>query len=169
MMQIYLQIMEAIPRMLQMLGLYIFALEEYGKGLFLRDCKKNAEGYYVVPTDIFGKKSSHENKIKKALDTLPHDCNIGIAVTVNEAPDSIRTITLKGDKNIISIYDWSTGNFSSTADSIQEDTRWRCFYVDWHDKERYWKYEFFVADKDLFSNAISVLIKYISQECRVSS
>ena len=64
---------------------------------------------------------------------------------------------------------WSTGIFSSKADSIQEDTRWRCFYVDWHDKERYWKYEFFVADKDRFSKAISVLIKNISQECRVSS
>ena len=47
------------------LGLYIFALEEYGKGLLLRDCKKNAEGNYVVPTYIFGNKSSHKNKIKK--------------------------------------------------------------------------------------------------------
>jgi hypothetical protein len=49
------------------LGLYIFALEEvlWDYIYLLRDCKKNAEGNYVVPTYIFGGSPPMKTRSKK--------------------------------------------------------------------------------------------------------
>jgi hypothetical protein len=140
------------------LGLYTFAVEEYGKGLLFEECQKNRNGNYEVPKSIFGlgDRQSHENKIQKALDKLPTGCKyISIVIKVKTASDSVRTIELKSDKKISSIPSWLTGTFSTlNVDTIEEDTRWRCFYIGWDDKNKYWKYEF-EPNKDQLLEAIS--------------
>ncbi len=37
---------------------------------------------------------------------------------------------------------WSSGKFLTVdIETIEEDMRWSCFYVDWDDNDKYWKYE----------------------------
>jgi AbiV family abortive infection protein len=140
------------------LGLYTFAVEEHGKGLLLKECQRNRNGNYEVPISIFGRgdKQSHDNKIQKALSNLPVDCkNLSINIKVKTASDSVQIIKLKSGKEIFSIAPNTTGDFSTVGvDTVEEDTRWRCFYVDWDDNNKYWKYEF-EPDKDQLLNAIS--------------
>ena len=139
------------------LGLYTFAVEEYGKGLLLEECQKITNVNYKVPKSIFGygDKQSHDNKIQKALSNLPVHCKkVSINIKAKRASDSVRTIELKSGKKIYSIPSWLTGTFSTVnEETIEEDTRWRCFYVDWDDDNKYWKYEF-EPDKDQLLKAI---------------
>ena len=146
------------------LGLYIFAVEEFGKGLLLQGCHKNKNGNCEVPISIFGQggKESHKNKIQKALDKLPTDCrNVSVNIhvktpvypqeTANTENDAriiednlhIRTIDFKkSKKKIIAMPALSSGKFSTVDIETIEDMRWSCFYVDWDDADKYWKYEF---------------------------
>ena len=69
------------------LVLYEFALEEYGKGELLRDCKseRNASGKYDVNKSIF---KSHQKTTKRALVSLPEDCKkIDLGISVSTAFD----------------------------------------------------------------------------------
>ena len=55
----------------------------------------------------------------------------------------VQTIELKDGRKIISLPDLLTGNFASSGiDSVKEDVRWGCFYIDWDYPNEEWKYEF---------------------------
>lgn len=163
------------------LVLYEFAIEEYGKGKLLRECKSKRNtrkgDYYDVDKSIF---KSHQKTSKKALESLPEDCKkIDLEVHITRGND--RTVTIKrsgktGSNNsknrsdndgIISIGPMVTGHFTTVGLDIEKDEmnlerhiRWPALYVDWDDQNRTWRHEFF-PDIDRLSNAISSFKKQL--------
>jgi len=130
------------------IGLYTFAIEEYGKALCLKEClsgSRTKKGKYTVPSNIF---KSHKIKFKKALGILPAICtNLQIGVYV-KSNTSIKPITIRE----MSISGNSTGLFtiSTLANMI---LRMEIFYVAWNDRNRQWKHEL-TASKETFEEAI---------------
>jgi len=55
------------------LGLYIFAIEEYGKALVLKQCLNNNSECYVT-RDLFSGEDAHKTKIDSAFCKLPELC-----------------------------------------------------------------------------------------------
>jgi AbiV family abortive infection protein len=128
------------------LGLYVFALEEYGKSRMLQKAKSSCSNLHLVHRKIFGfgDGKSHKKKINEAMKNLPSKTiNLQADYELKQNPnDKTRTVSLKDDKIRVSIGPNMSGNFSSRGDvDILEDIRWRSFYLDWDDEQRYWKSE----------------------------
>lgn len=85
------------------IGLYTFALEEYGKALLLKDCLSSAKEKYAVPIRIFRGRESHKLKIEKALNGLPNNCQIGLRLTVRSlGKSSLLIISSFGSVSFVS-------------------------------------------------------------------
>lgn len=129
------------------LGLYIFALEEYGKSRLLEKGRSPTGSHHLIHKKVFGfgDRNSHRKKIREGTKKLSSNMikvETGIDLIQN-LTEKTRTVALKDDKIKVSIGPSQTGIFSSKDQiDIQEDIRWRCFHVDWDNEERYWKYEF---------------------------
>ena len=54
-------------------GLYTYAVEEYGKYLYLKSLKPIDEKYHIDYTNEF---ISHPRKFERALSNLPHECKL---------------------------------------------------------------------------------------------
>ena len=125
------------------LGLYTFAIEEFGKLLFLLDAYKADKESYQIQKDIFIGHESHKIKFEKALQKLPTECMLaeyGIEVHTNFSEENITIpVNPQGDK--ISILGGTTGTFSigTTGKPLDLITRMGSFYLDWDDKEKVWK------------------------------
>jgi hypothetical protein len=83
------------------LGLYLYAIEEYGKAEILREYLQDNKSKYSIPEWIFGKgkfgREAHNNKLVKGLEKLPHVCSIlspTAEITTNSAKRT-HTIVLK--------------------------------------------------------------------------
>jgi AbiV family abortive infection protein len=118
------------------LGLYVLALEEYGKSRMLQKAKSSCGNLHLVPRKIFGfgDGKSHKKKINEAMKNLPtKTITLETDIELKQNPsDKTRTVSLKNDKITVSTGLNTSGNFSSTGDvDILEDTRWRSFYLDW--------------------------------------
>lgn len=128
------------------LGLYLFALEEYGKSRLLQKEKSSRGNLHLVPRKLFGfgDRKAHKKKINESMKNLPsRTINLRADYELKQNPsDKTRTIRLKDDKIKVSIGAGLSGNFSSASDvDILEDIRWRAFYLDWDNEQRYWKSE----------------------------
>jgi len=160
------------------LGLYTFALEEYGKGLLLQDIIKAHKTKFEVPSNLFGRgkgtKKAHEKKFTRALSEFPEDAvrffpGIRIFHNIN-MENKVITVGPKGKK--ITVSPGITGIFEisdddkSYDDSIEPDfdhdfvtdfsSRLRCFYVDWDDTNKCWRFSLKISSENL-SHAINVL------------
>ena len=131
------------------IGLYTFAVEEYGKALALQECmngSRTKKGKYEIPNYIF---KSHKSKFKKALGVLPPKCKdlqIGVYVKTNTKG---KPITIRG----MSIPGSTTGLF--TVSTLSDFTlRKEIFYVTWDDGKRQWKHEL-TASKETLETAIN--------------
>jgi len=131
------------------IGLYTFAVEEYGKALALQECmngSKTKNGKYTVPNNIF---KSHKLKFSKALKILPTECKdlqIGVCVKTNTA---VKPITIRG----MSIAGGASGLFTiSTLSNFV--LRMETFYTAWNDLTRQWKPEL-TASKETLETAIT--------------
>ncbi len=125
------------------LGLYSFAIEEYGKALLLKEYLSENKTQYSIPTNLFRGKESHDLKFKKALDRLPMECKYaipGIRIKSNSYSKTKEFIvTPKGDS--ISIAPGITGTFTTIGTFPTDfEMRMSCFYVDWDVTRDYWKY-----------------------------
>lgn len=131
------------------IGLYTFAVEEYGKALALQECmngSRTKKGKYEIPNYIF---KSHKSKFNKALKILPPECKdlqIGVYVKTNTMG---KPITIRG----MSIAGSGTGLFtiSTLSDFV---LRKETFYVAWDDRKRQWKPEL-TASRETLETAIS--------------
>jgi hypothetical protein len=92
----------------------------------------------------FGDRNSHKKKIKEGSKNLPtKTIKVETEIVLKQnASDKTRTFSLKDDKINVSIGGGLTGSFSAEGDiDILEDVRWRSFYLDWDNEQRYWKNE----------------------------
>lgn len=117
------------------LGLYTFALEEFGKAVWLKECWVKNKHRQYVPKSIF---RLHNKKFKKALKNLPDECKIiPVGEYVNFPSGKTSTLGLKIKKQKLTIPKGLTGTF--LTDIIMNfDVRMRCFYVDWDENSNYW-------------------------------
>jgi AbiV family abortive infection protein len=149
------------------LGLYLFALEEYGKKILLEESKTHLpqlKQKFWVNCSIFIK---HKKKLQRALDKLPKKHNINISITIrNNTSSKPKTIKIyppkyftQGDilpkkksnkNNIMSIPQYITGTFE-TVDGVPqtEQLRWRCFFIDYDFYNTCWLEKFDYKKEEL--------------------
>ena len=155
------------------LGLYTFALEEYGKGRKLNDHLLKPKKTYNIPIVLFGKGGgvkSHKEKINRALEELPQDCrhfypaelvkyNTDTETKTYFVGPNGRSVSVIGMTSGI-LEDDSFGNdviyregnpendFDTgfTADFL---ARMNCLYVDWNDNKRLWKWGVSVSEENM--------------------
>jgi len=158
-------IMDSHPR--YALGLYTFAVEEYGKALWLEDIRASGStnGRYTVPTNI---RSDHHRKFKYALDALPHECteikvrasSVALRLGTNATPISQTCKTVRG---MVSIPPYTTDFFFDIVERVSDanfDARMSCFYLDWDQHRRQWR-AFFSPDKESLAAAMQKFREYL--------
>lgn len=121
------------------LGLYTFAIEEFGRAILLREYLKENKKTYSVSKDIF---ESHEMKFRKAVEKLPMECVnpvYGVEISNNTSPDIVRIpVTPKGHE--VAFAPATTGTAMIVGDApIDLLTRMSCFFLDWDDSKKKWK------------------------------
>ncbi|MGH9980136.1 MAG: AbiV family abortive infection protein [Nitrososphaeraceae archaeon] len=163
------------------LGLYLFALEEYGKKILLEESKPHSPQVNQkvwVNCSIF---ISHNKKLQRTSDKLPKKIKINIVITIrNNNSNKSKTIKIyppkyftqenilfnkKSNKNnIMSIPQYTTGTFE-TLDGVPqiEQLRWRCFFIDYDKNENCWLEEF-RYDKEQLIQAISTFKNHINKK-----
>jgi AbiV family abortive infection protein len=122
------------------LGLYTFAIEEFGKAIHLKSHIKRLKKKYSIPKRIF---YDHDFKFNKALSVLPIESKspvrgVKIDSNTNPSPQTVELSSKDGNKIIISPY--ATGVFSLIDYSEADfETRLSSFYVDWNTNTNMWK------------------------------
>jgi hypothetical protein len=142
------------------LGLYTFAIEEFGKGLLLKDRYQQGSHEIQIPSWIFAKElkdypriKPHDVKITRGFKELP-DASKRIMVGVVLDKPSPATKTLKfRDGGAMSIKGIATGLFM-TDNHIDFEVRMKSFYVDWNKDRNEWEYEL-TTTKEYLENAVS--------------
>ncbi|HJR84091.1 MAG TPA: AbiV family abortive infection protein [Nitrososphaeraceae archaeon] len=145
------------------LGLYVYAVEEYGKAILLKRAIKGNKDKYEIDGWILGygkpkRGNAHNKKMKAALDILPKDCGIiprGIIVT--QASPSKNTVITKKQKHgridQVSTAEMTTGtHYDTTKRNIFDynfDLKTACFYMDWDPKNNSWKYAITIEPQNL--------------------
>ena len=123
-------------------GLYLYAVEEYGKAQLLKQLLKQTGG--KIPGWIFGRGDSrisnaHNAKINEGFKNLPDECQIlsvGVKMEINT---NEKTQTFKiGRKQKVSPLGFATGNFvdTSSGSRVELDFKTAFFYIDWDDENR---------------------------------
>ena len=121
-------------------GLYVFALEEFGKLLLLEGSlqSNSVNGQYSVDKGIFGKgqdfakrRQAHKLKVDRALKTLPSDCGSRckskIIKTALNAPGPIT-------EEVIAI----VKDTQAQSSPFEISDRIKGFLIDWDDNNRRW-------------------------------
>jgi hypothetical protein len=121
-------------------GLYLYALEEFGKLLLLEDSlqSNSINGQYHVDKGIFGKEDdstkrtqAHKLKFDRALKTLPSDCGSRCkSKIIKNAPNAPGPIT----EEVIAIVKDTQAQFSP----FEISDRIKGFLIDWDDNNRRW-------------------------------
>ena len=148
------------------LGLYMYAVEEYGKAVLLKKAITGNKDKYKIDGWILGhgnpkRGNAHDKKMKVALNILPKNCGIiprGIIVT-QASPIKKTVITKKqkhGRVDQISNTEWTTGtSYDTTRRNIFDfnlDLKTGCFYMDWDPKNNSWKYDITMEPQNLKKN-----------------
>jgi AbiV family abortive infection protein len=141
------------------LGLYTFAIEEFGKALLLKDRYQQGNHEIQIPSWIFAKDKysrkikPHDEKINRAFKELP-DVSKGImvGVVVDKPGPTTRTLKFR-DGGGISTTGMQTGLFM-TDNRIDFEVRMKCFYVDWNKDRSEWEYEL-TTTKEYLENAVA--------------
>lgn len=138
------------------LGLYSFAVEEWGKYLILNEHLSNSN--YIINMEIFGKsKKPHNSKFNRGLNDLPRYCKIFTKpIDFGDAVKNEKVIYLgKSESKNYKFYGVSTKptirkkEFSVGDFSIDFEARKDCFYVDWDEERKKWKEQLPVSNKNL--------------------
>ena len=127
-----------------LLGLYAFAIEEYGKLLILEDCLNQQNDPCKVPKYLFSGRDAHNKKFSKALDNLPDVCK---RIPIEEEEFINYKAIFRDDHTIESIPHGFT--IRSMYNFIDFQIRMGCFYLDWDYEKSNWKRFPVVDDMDL--------------------
>lgn len=150
------------------LGLYMYAIEEYGKAQILMGYVNSTK--YSIPGWIFGKdrppskRNSHDEKLLEGFKKLPTTCTKlsgAIEITYNSC-DVYQTFVIKKDDvpiGPVSIPPFTTGIFE---DSINPILKTACFYVDWDNSKRSWE-SIIPVDKDQLMYNITLMKEIVSK------
>ncbi len=154
------------------LGLFTLALEEFGKGLILKDQLTKPKKEFKIPIQLFGKGKgmgkAHKQKIERALNELPEDCRRFYPAVLIKISDGLEgkkikvgpnreILTVDAGTGIFSVEDeddvvFKEGNpeFDFVNDFIADSgARMRCFYVDWDDLNHCWQWGVSVSEKNM--------------------
>jgi AbiV family abortive infection protein len=121
-------------------ALFLFALEEYGKSKLLRKAKSPTKSIHLVNRNIFKDGNSHRRKIEEGRkDLTSKTIQVQPYIELEEnSSEETRTISLIKDIKV-SIGPNQSGTFADEGNTnIQEEIRWKTFYLDWDDSQRYW-------------------------------
>lgn len=146
------------------LGLYMYAVEEYGKAILLKRAITGNQKKYQIEQWILGigdpnnTTTSHDEKMKVGFDNLPNDCRITMrGIKISEAFPSTKTVTIKRGKqryDKVSVLQGATGTFSDSSNTsifdYNLDLKTACFYMDW-DMDN-WKFDAATGPQDLKKN-----------------
>ena|SRR2546425_5396827 len=137
-------------------GIYIYAVEEFGKLLLIQDALKtiNVQGRFPVDMSIFGRGSdmnkrrqAHDTKVDRALQTLPNVCTNRVNSVITTKNPATTSITIQsGTRNMpdvgtVSVGAGPTGIFTDAqapSFPFKAMERMKGFYVDWDDNNREW-------------------------------
>ena len=143
------------------LGLYTFAVEEFGKLYVMKNARKYQGKGYALPQFLFGSRfsnsiGSHDLKFVIALRNLPKQCTrmsmhykmrsaLAMKVKVLD-PDNPRAYTqeLPIGFNVI----------AKRKLPVYLNARLSCFYVDWDENTKKWKVQYF-ADATNLEKAVA--------------
>jgi len=123
------------------LGLYTFAVEEFGKAVLLKEQIDDDSTIKKIPKEVFGiakKGIGHNIKFKKAKEILPDECiilEIGEYLSMPSGKDMEQS--LGKIKRKLKIPANTTGTFLTDV-MMSFAVRMRCFYVDWDENSQYW-------------------------------
>lgn len=133
------------------LGLYMYAIEEYGKAHLVKCCFTGTKNVYSIPRWIFGGrerptsgKNSHVEKLSEGFRNLPHIClklSKVIEIVHNTSPNT-QTFTIKGSfrDGSVSVGPYQSGIFEDpTLPGLGDadlDLKNACFYVDLDEDNR---------------------------------
>jgi AbiV family abortive infection protein len=148
------------------LGLYMYAIEEYGKAEIFRDYLLENKSSYLIPEWIFGRgddaRKGHDRKLGEGFKRLPPICrrlSRIIELTSNISGD-IQTFKVEINGiffGSISVPAKATGAFENSTFpkiTVDPDLRAACFYVDWDKTKGDWKYVLH-GDKNQLNDNIS--------------
>ena len=157
------------------LGLYMYAIEEYGKAEILRTYILKNKSRYSIPEWIFGKgnlkSKAHNRKLSEGLKKIPPICrrlSRIIEITVN-ASKAVRTFEVKNYGIVIgsiSVPPYLTGTFEDPfvpKQTLGFDLKTACFYVDWDNNSQDWKF-LLPADQDQLVDNIGRMKKHIKKQ-----
>lgn len=118
------------------LGMYTFALEEYGKALILEECSKTNQDDCKVPREIFFK---HPKKFEKALSELPYNCKNVFVETESFVNSSKNPIIVKSKKG--NEHELGAGHALVITEPLLADfeSRLNCFYLKWNEGNKTWQ------------------------------
>ena len=142
------------------LGVYTFAIEEFGKGLLLKDCYKPGSDMIQIPSWIFGRgvpkemkekrMTPHDEKIKRAFKELPDASKqMMVGIVVDKPGPDTKTLKFR-DGGGISASGNLTGLFM-TYNQVDFEVRMKCFYVYWNKDD--WDYEL-ITTKEYLQDAV---------------
>jgi AbiV family abortive infection protein len=125
------------------LGLYMYAVEEFGKAILLKKEIASKKSTYKISNLIF---ESHHVKLLEGFKKLPSVCRtISRGVKVSVANTYTKVMTIKIDSNReVSIMSGVTGKFFDTKNtSFKNDLvpKEACFYMDWDKRNGTSKYD----------------------------
>jgi hypothetical protein len=148
------------------LGLYMYAIEEYGKAEIFREYLLENKSNYLIPEWIFGRgddaRKGHDRKLGEGFKRLPPICrrlSRIIELTSNSSGD-IQTfkVEINGISfGSISVPAKATGTFEDPMlpkITVDPDLRASCFYVDWDSTNGDWKYDLH-GDKNQLNDNIT--------------
>jgi AbiV family abortive infection protein len=134
------------------LGLYMYAIEEYGKAEFLRTYILENKSRYSIPEWIFGKgdlkSKAHNRKLSEGLQKIPPICRrlSRIIEITDNASKAVRTFEVKKyGITIGSIFvpPHLSGTFEDPSipkQTVDFDLKAACFYIDWDNTDGDWKF-----------------------------
>lgn len=145
------------------LGVYSFAIEEFGKALMLKDCLGKGKEVCSVPRDIFVGKDSHDLKFKKALSKLPNSCKYFEEKKFVNTPISEDFTLDVGPHDTFYTFDLGTKIYNLGDFPLDFAARMYCFYVDWNNHMKSWKIGPHVSENKLM-NSIRKFIQHIGSQ-----
>lgn len=121
------------------LGLYIFALEEFGKCLLITDVSSIPNNEYKISINVF---DDHRLKINRGLQELPQEFTRyirGETTTISSTDDGYTLLDLEG--RTIARLSPTLGYYliDGTKTKPTFDVRKDCFHVDWDCNTQEWK------------------------------
>ena len=144
------------------LGLYMYAIEEYGKAEILKSYFTENKSEYLIPEWIFGRgdfgSKAHNRKLSEGFKKLPPICrrlSRTIEITTYNSSDTTQTFA----NGSISVPLHLSGTFvdpSIPKRTVDFDLKTACFYIDWDNTNNTngeWKFVLPV-DKDQLTDNI---------------